>query len=140
MTSKKNITCIGCPLGCGLDIKVRETDQGPEILDIAGFLCNRGKVYGRDEIISPRRMITSLIHCPGTSQPLSVRTSKPIAKELIFKALEQIHKLEVELPVRAGDILIEGLLDTDVALMATCDLPAACRPGRTRKDGAYDQG
>jgi len=118
----ENITCTGCPMGCRLRVEVKETDNGPEILDITGYECNRGRSYAQDEVIRPRRMITTLVRMTRGRQPLSVRSSTAIPKDLIFTALELIHEQTVSLPVKTGEIIIANILDTGADIIATCDL------------------
>lgn len=118
----ENITCTGCPLGCRLRVEIRETENGPEILDITGYECKRGMNYAQDEVIRPRRMITTLIRTAKGTQPLSVRSSIAIPKDLIFPALELIHAQSIKLPIRSGKIIIANILDTGADIIATCDL------------------
>ncbi|NLW11261.1 MAG: DUF1667 domain-containing protein [Clostridiaceae bacterium] len=118
----ENITCTGCPMGCRLSVEVKETENGPEILDITGYECNRGRSYAQDEVIRPRRMITTLIRTGRGKRPLSVRSSEAIPKDLIFPALEQIHAISIDLPVSSGDAIIANILDTGADIIATCDL------------------
>ena len=41
MSDVKNFTCIGCPIGCPLQL----THEGREIVEIEGAACNRGAKY-----------------------------------------------------------------------------------------------
>ena len=52
----KELTCIGCPIGCQLKVDV----QGEEIR-VEGNGCKRGETYARNEILCPRRSITSTV-------------------------------------------------------------------------------
>ena len=42
----RNLTCIGCPMGCPLIVKLEDT----EVISIEGYTCKRGAVYGKKEI------------------------------------------------------------------------------------------
>jgi len=119
----KELTCIGCPMGCQLQVDVLETEHGPEIRDILGYACARGERYARDEVIQPRRMVTSLVLVPGCAKPLSVRTRTAIPKALIKECLAAIRQAGVDLPVRAGDIILADVLHTGVDVIATRNLP-----------------
>lgn len=118
----ENVTCTGCPMGCRLRVEVKETAKGPEILDISGYECNRGRSYAQDEVVRPRRMLTTLVRTGKGVQPLSVRSSKAIPKDLIFPALKLIHSQKISMPVNTGDIIIADILDTGADIIATCDL------------------
>ena len=39
---KRELTCIGCPLGCSITV----TMENAEILDVTGNTCKRGDAYG----------------------------------------------------------------------------------------------
>ncbi len=89
---------------------------------ISGYLCDRGKGYARDEIIEPRRMVTSLIPVQGRALPLSVRTRGPIPKNLIFACLRAIRQVTIQPPVHQGDCIIANVLNTGVDVIATRDV------------------
>lgn len=119
---QKTLTCIGCPMGCQLDIEIKETEKGPEILDIKGYACNRGKTYAYDEITRPVRMITTLIPAPTGGQPLSVRSSKPVPKDQIESVLKIIHNIKLISSVKMGDIIVADILGSGADIIATGDL------------------
>ena len=50
--------CIGCPLGCRLEV---DEDEEGQIVEIRGFSCKRGKVYAEQEHTAPRRMVTTTV-------------------------------------------------------------------------------
>lgn len=115
----KELICVGCPLGCILQV---ETD-GKDIRSVKGHACNRGSQYARDEVLRPKRMLTSLIPVAGSRTPLSVRTRAAIPKDLIGPALCHIRTIRVSLPVRIGDVIEANFLETGVDLIATRNLP-----------------
>ena len=115
----KELICIGCPMGCTIQL---DLDQG-KVAAIRGSACKRGEQYARDEILQPKRMVTSLIPVDGSLVPLSVRTRSAIPKHLIGSCLEAIRQTKVDLPVHTGDVIISNLFDTGIDLIATRDLP-----------------
>ena len=76
----RELTCIGCPMGCQITAEVKDGD----VVSISGQSCNIGKKYANEELTHPTRMVTSLMETVGSKMPLSVKTSRPIAKEKIF--------------------------------------------------------
>lgn len=42
----RNLTCIGCPMGCPLTVKLEDT----EVINIEGNTCKRGAVYGKKRL------------------------------------------------------------------------------------------
>ena len=53
-----NLTCIGCPLGCQLEVMM---DANGDIQLITGNTCPRGEKYARKEVTSPTRIVTSSV-------------------------------------------------------------------------------
>ena len=53
-----NLTCIGCPLGCQIEVMM---DEDGEILLVTGNTCPRGDKYARKEVTAPTRIVTSSV-------------------------------------------------------------------------------
>lgn len=58
---KRELTCIGCPLGCAVTVEM----EGTEILSVTGNTCKRGEEYARKEVTNPTRIVTSIVHVNG---------------------------------------------------------------------------
>ena len=54
---EKNLTCIGCPMGCFLTVKIKDG----EVQSVEGNSCKRGAVYGRKEVTNPTRIVTTTV-------------------------------------------------------------------------------
>lgn len=115
----KELTCIGCPLGCQLTATL---DDDGKFVSVEGYTCNIGKKYGEEECTNPTRMVTALAYAVGSKTPLSCKTSKPISKAKIFDCLAEVAKVKAQLPVHIGDVLIPGVCGTDVNIIATKEL------------------
>ncbi|CUX51725.1 DUF1667 domain-containing protein [Clostridium sp. C105KSO13] len=112
----KELTCIMCPVGCDLEIKI--TDG--KIIDITGNSCPKGRDYACQEITSPMRNIATSVLVNGGDQPLvSVRLDQPIEKDQIFKVMSKIKKVQVNAPVKIGSVLIEDIASTGSNIIAT---------------------
>lgn len=105
--------CIMCPMGCSLDIN----RVGEEVI-VKGNHCKRGEIYGRQEFIAPKRIVTSLIKLEGGGV-VSVKTSDLIDKSKIFDILNAIKDIKLKSPVMVGDIVVENILDTGVDIITT---------------------
>jgi CxxC motif-containing protein len=115
------LICITCPMGCTLDV----THEGDAVVEVEGNACRRGEDYAQEELTDPRRMVTTTVRVAGGLHPLlPVYTSAPIPKARIFDLLEEIRKAEVQAPVRVGDVVLEDVVDTDVDVLASRDMPA----------------
>lgn len=113
----QELICIRCPRGCMLTV----TGSGGHVT-VSGNFCKKGEEYGRQEIVSPTRVLTVLMRPEGSSRPISVKTDRPVPKELLFACADAIYKVHPPLPVKYGDVLIENLLGTGCNVIATCDI------------------
>lgn len=112
---KYELTCINCPMGC----RVSARYDGKEVTEIEGYTCKRGMEYAKSEITAPVRMVTALVHIYGTSEPLSVKTSKPIDKNRIGDVLAEIKKTVTFRPIHIGDVIVPDVCGTGADIIAT---------------------
>lgn len=118
MMTKRELTCIGCPMGCLVTV---ETD-GDMILSVSGHTCPRGESYARKEVVSPTRIVTSTVRVRGgESERVACKTASDIPKDRIFDVMRDINAATAEAPVRIGDVLIEDAAGTGVAIIATAN-------------------
>ena len=116
MKTKKDLTCIGCPMGCLVTVEIEDGILG----NISGHTCPRGKEYAEKELTHPERTVTSTIPVDsGVVHQVPVKTMHDIPKNKIFDCMEQIHKTRLHAPVRAGETVIENIAGTGVDLIAT---------------------
>jgi CxxC motif-containing protein len=114
---KRELICIVCPIGCHMEI---DDSDG---FKVTGNQCPRGPVYAKEELTAPKRVITSTIKINGgIHKVVPVKTDGGIPKELNFECMKVISKLEVQAPVRMGQIVIENILDTGINLVITRDM------------------
>jgi CxxC motif-containing protein len=113
---KKEMICIGCPIGCYLAVDY----FGTTIRGVSGNRCKVGLEYAEKEISDPVRTLTTTVKVKNGHLPLvSVRTSKPIPKNIIFDAMNLLAKLEVEAPIKIGESIVQNILNTGVNIIAT---------------------
>lgn len=118
--------CIVCPRGCRLAI-----GEGPDY-KVTGNACARGAVYGRNEAECPVRTVTATCRAviregyspEGKELPrrVPVRTTGGIPKDRVQELAKELHRLEVTLPVRSGDVIVFDWEHTGVAVTATRDI------------------
>lgn len=117
--SERNLTCIGCPLGCGITVTLLDG----EIKQITGNTCKRGEDYARTEVVNPVRTVTSTVKVEGGSMPVvSVKTASDIPKDKIFSCMEEINKVCIHAPVHIGEVILENVCNTGVSVIATRDM------------------
>ena len=111
---KKEFICIVCPRGCHIQV---DGDN------ITGNSCPRGLAYVKQELTNPTRMLTTTVKVDDENVKVCpVRTESPIPKDLIFKAMEEVNKLKVKLPIKMHQIIIENILNTGVNVIATKEI------------------
>ncbi|NLW52865.1 MAG: DUF1667 domain-containing protein [Tissierellia bacterium] len=115
--NKKHFTCVICPVGCSLTVDI---DDHGKVLSVTGNKCKRGETYAISEIENPRRTITSTIKINNSDMSmLPVKTKDSIPKDKIFDTMKLINSIEIDAPIKIGDIIIDNILDTGVSLVAT---------------------
>ncbi len=111
----RELICIRCPLGCPLTVTI-EGDQ----VEVTGNSCSRGEEYGRKEILSPTRVVTSSVPVLGGNlEMVPVKTKQDIPKDKIFDCMKEITKAVVSAPVSIGDVIIPDCAGTGVSIVAT---------------------
>jgi len=113
---KKEMICIGCPLGCSLSVEY----GGKTIQQVTGNRCKVGLEYAEKEVFNPERILTTTVRVKNGHLPLvSVRTNKPMSKNRLFDVMNLLAKVEVEAPVKIGDKIVSNIFNTDVSVVAT---------------------
>lgn len=110
----KEYICIACPIGCHLELK----DEDGEI-EVSGNKCPRGDKYAREEYVAPKRVVTATCKTSGGEIRIPVKTTGAILKEHIPTLLEDLYKLEVELPVERNFVLFSNYKDSGVDVVTT---------------------
>ncbi|WP_321369549.1 DUF1667 domain-containing protein [uncultured Desulfuromusa sp.] len=120
MEEKKTLTCIGCPLSCPLQLTIIDG----EIQEITGYSCKRGEDYARQEYTAPRRMVSTTIACTSGLWPrLPVKTAAAVPKDKVMAVVERLHCLEISAPVQVGQVILDDVAETGIAVIATRSLP-----------------
>ncbi len=112
------IICVACPHGCRLEA----TRKDGEIL-ISNAGCKRGKEYAINEITDPRRMVATTVRVAHAIHPLlPVYTTAPFPKGRVTELLREIRKVEINAPVKMGQVVLENVLGTGINVVASRDL------------------
>lgn len=118
----RNLTCIGCPLGCSLTV----TLENNEVTAVNGNTCPRGDAYARKEVTNPTRIVTSSVKVDGGVLPVvSVKTQADIPKSMIFDCTNALKDVVAKAPVHIGDVLLSNVAGTGVDIIATKNIDAA---------------
>ena len=118
MTEEKIVTCINCPMGCRVTVRLEDG----EIVSVEGQTCKRGETYARQECVEPRRMVTAVLPVEGGETPASVRTAAPVPKALIAGVMRELAALSLAAPIALGDVVAANVCGTGVDVIATADV------------------
>lgn len=154
MTDSREITCIQCPQGCTLHAEKQSASSangtssansasnanganqvsnayssfcqcGDAVYKITGNKCPRGRAYAIKELTNPSRTLTTTVATIFDDCPLvSVRTDGDIPLRDVFRVMQELNNYRACKRLHPGEVLIEDLAGTGVALLATGDMTA----------------
>lgn len=127
-TETLQFNCTTCPSECLLTVEVERGTDGAvvEVRSVTGNSCPRGDTFAHQELTCPMRVLTTTVAVSGGDEALlPVRTTEAIPLALHAKAMDLIRCLVVEAPIRMGDVVLEGLLNTGIDLIASMDIDPA---------------
>lgn len=110
----KDFICIVCPRGCHIHVEGE---------NITGYTCQRGLAYVKQELVDPKRTITSTIKVNnGELKVVPVKSSDSISKNLMFDVMNEINKTVVEAPIDMHQILIKNVCGSGVDIIAAKEI------------------
>ena len=113
----RELTCVVCPAGC----KITVTLEDGKVTDVKGQTCPRGKTYAQNEVTHPVRTLTTMVlleNAAAGTKTLPVKTNKPLSKELLFAAMDELAGFAVKAPVTVGTVLLKDFMEPGVDLVA----------------------
>ena len=110
------LTCIGCPIGCSLNVEM----IGSDVINVTGYSCKKGKEYAQKEVTNPTRILTSVVRVNGGDMPVvSIKTENDVPKYKIEECIKALKNVEVDAPIKIGDVLLQNVAETGVNIVAT---------------------
>ena len=110
------LTCIGCPIGCSLNVEM----VGSDVINVTGYSCKKGKEYAQKEVTNPTRILTSVVRVNGGDMPVvSIKTENDVPKYKIEECIKALKNVEVDAPIKIGDVLLQNVAETGVNILAT---------------------
>ncbi|MFA9465206.1 MAG: DUF1667 domain-containing protein [Velocimicrobium sp.] len=114
--AKKDLICIGCPLGCMLSVEMREE----QVIKVEGNTCPKGEEYARAECTNPTRILTSSVVVEGGKIAMvSIKTETAIPKDRVRACMKELKEIKIAAPINIGDVIIKGVAGTGVNVVAT---------------------
>jgi CxxC motif-containing protein len=121
-TDKKHLTCVICPIGCDIDVKLPVSDE----VSMEGNKCEKGKEFVLHELEEPMRILTTTVRIDGAKWAmLPVRTDRPIPKRLLFKVIDELSDIELQAPVKLSDVIVVDIAGTGANIVATRSMNGA---------------
>ena len=115
----KELTCIGCPLGCRLDVLLDDTGA---VTMVTGNTCPNGEKYARKEVTSPTRIVTSSVRVYGSrmgERMVPLKTASDVPKSKVMDVIRDLAGVSVPCPVQIGDVILHDVAGTGVDVIAT---------------------
>jgi CxxC motif-containing protein len=111
----KQLICTSCPMGCSLRV-----EKDGEKIVVTGAKCKRGSQYAQDEMLNPKRTVTTtVVVLNGEIRRLPVRTKKPFPLRRVSELIQFLSTIEVEVPVQVGQVIATNCLGEGVDIIAT---------------------
>lgn len=118
---KRELICIGCPLGCMITVEM----ENGEVVSLKGNTCKRGDAYARKEVTNPTRIVTSSVCVENGEIPMvSVKTKSDIPKGKIYQCVKDLENVTLKAPVHIGDVVVANVAGTGVDIVATKNVEA----------------
>lgn len=112
----KNLTCINCPMGCYLTVKI----ENGQVVEVLGESCARGVAYAKTESLNPKRMMTSTVRLHGAIlDVLPVKSAQPVPKSMVPVCVIALKGVDIDAPVKMGDVIVSNVAGTGVDVIAT---------------------
>lgn len=110
------LVCIACPIACRLTVTQAPDGQ----VSVAGNRCPKGELYGKEEMLAPRRIVTAVVPTSSMDFPcVPVRTDTPVARDLVMELLADLYRRKVDLPVKSGQVLVADFHGARVIITRT---------------------
>ena len=112
----REITCIGCPMGCGLTV----TLEGDKIANVTGHSCKIGVAHAERDCTSPTRYVTTTVPVIyGDYTRVAVRTKDEVPKAKIQEVMKALQHMMLQAPVVRDAVVLENVAETGVDIIAT---------------------
>jgi CxxC motif-containing protein len=125
------LICIACPIGCRLTVMAKPDGA----VSVTGNRCPRGEIYGREEILAPKRIVTAVVPTDSPLFPFApVRTDRPLARAMTGELLALLYGRIASLPIRQGQVFVEDFQGVRVLFTRTLPPDDVSPVGETRTE------
>ena len=121
----QSVLCISCPTGCNGKVVIEDG----AVVEMRGYTCKKGRIYVAEEVIAPKRTVTTTVRVNGGALPLlPVVSDRPVPKGSIFACLGELRKVTVTAPVTTDSVVLADVLGLGVNFIAARDCPSFGSP------------
>lgn len=111
--------CIVCPRGCNLHY---DYDDANELI-ITNNGCKRGPEYLTQELILPKRMLTTTVKVSGGQIPVvPVYASEYVAKDDIGDFISYLKTVTITAPVSCNTEIVSEINGKSVSILTSRDV------------------
>lgn len=110
---KRELTCIGCPMGCQLTAVM----ENGAVISVSGNTCKQGEAYARRECVAPMRTVTGTVRM-ADGRILPVRTRGEVPKAQVLAVAGAFAAIHPSAPVQIGDVVGKNICGTGVDVVA----------------------
>ena len=100
----KSVICIECPMGCNISLEL----DGNRVVSSNGYGCKRGKIYAEQEVVSPKRILTTTLRT-ADDRMIAVKSSAPINRDELLSVMDEIRDCRPNPPIALGQVLVREL-------------------------------
>jgi len=121
----KEIVCTVCPQGC----KMTAAKAPGGEWTFEGFTCKRGLRYAMDEVLHPKRTLTTTVlqklkttangETVYEKRLVAVRSNQPIPLDQTMAAMDEIKNTILRKRVMEGDVILSAVSGTNADIIAT---------------------
>ena len=113
---EKELICVNCPMSCRLTVQMEDG----KVVSVTGNSCPRGKAYAESECTCPSRILTTTVRIfGGIHRVIPVISEREIPLAKMMDAMDALRSVQVQAPVKVGDVILENILDTGVNIVAS---------------------
>jgi Uncharacterized protein with conserved CXXC pairs len=111
----KEVICDRCNNMCVLSI-----DKYDDNIEVYGNKCDEGINCANTELNNNKGFFTTLVRIKGAKHNVvSVKSSKPLDKNIWIECSKALGRLYVGAPIKAGDIICKNILNTGADIICT---------------------
>jgi CxxC motif-containing protein len=116
MDAERDLICVTCPVGCAIHV----TLQDGQLKQINGQACKRGVAFTKEEILAPRRILTTTVRVQNGILPLvPVRSRAPLPKEMLLKVVAILRQVVLQAPIHEHQVVLANVFDSGVDIIAS---------------------